>query len=86
MTPQTINTCRKLTVSAFQGYRGRGVAENRIGYPAQPGYTCAAHGLEEHVRITLIFLRIISFMLFTVLCYSRICTFSEEFLIHNSCR
>ena len=29
--------------------------------------TLAAHGLEEHVRITLIFSRIISFMLFTVL-------------------
>jgi hypothetical protein len=29
--------------------------------------TLAARGLEEHVRITLIFSRIISFMLFTVL-------------------
>jgi hypothetical protein len=29
--------------------------------------TLAARGLEEHVRITLIFLRIISFMLITVL-------------------
>jgi hypothetical protein len=32
-----------------------------------PKYTLAARGLEEHVRITLIFSRIISFMLFTVL-------------------
>jgi hypothetical protein len=48
--------------------------------------TLAARGLEEHdVRITLIFSRIISFMSFK-LCYSRICTFFEEFLIHNSHR
>jgi hypothetical protein len=32
-----------------------------------PKYTLAARGLEEHVRITLIFSRIISFRLFTVL-------------------
>ena len=40
--------------------------------------TLAARGLEEHVRITLIFSRIISFMLF--MCYARVCTFFEEFL------
>jgi len=43
--------------------------------------TLAALGLEEH-QITLIFLRIISFMLFTVLL--SLMYFFEEFLIHDS--
>ena len=46
--------------------------------------TLAARGLEEHVQITLIFSRIISFMLFTVLLSHMY--FFKEFLIHNSCR
>jgi hypothetical protein len=49
-------------------------------------HTLAARGLEEHVRITLIFSRIISFMSFTVLLSHIVCTFFEEFLIHNSHR
>jgi hypothetical protein len=46
--------------------------------------TLAACGLEEHVRITLIFSRIISFMLFTVFTLANVLYF-EEFLIHDSC-
>ncbi len=39
--------------------------------------TLAALGLEEHVRITRVFVRIISFMF--LLCYSRICIVSPFF-------
>ncbi len=47
-------------------------------------HRCAACGLEEHVRITLIFRE--SSVSCYLLCYSRICIFFKEFLIHNSHR
>ncbi len=52
--------------------------------PIFPFYiTLAGRGLEEHVRVSLIFAIIISFMLFTVftLVYE---LYFEEFLIHDS--
>ena len=45
--------------------------------------TLAARGLEEHVRVSLIFAIIISFMLFTVFTLVFVLYF-EECLIHNS--
>jgi len=42
-----------------------------------------ARGLEEHVRVSLIFVIIISFMLFTVFTLIYVLYF-EEFLIHDS--
>ena len=45
--------------------------------------TLAARGLEEHVRISLIFAIIVSFMIFTV--FTLVCVlYFEEFLIHDS--
>ena len=41
------------------------------------------HGLEEHVRVSLIFAIIVSFMLFTVFTFANV-LYSEEFLIHDS--
>ncbi len=38
-----------------------------LGNLSVPPGTLAACGLEEHVQITLIFIRLISFMIFTVL-------------------
>ena len=46
--------------------------------------TLAARGLEEHVQVSLIFVTIISFMLFTVFTLANVLYF-EEFLIHDSC-
>jgi hypothetical protein len=45
--------------------------------------TLAARGLEEHVRVSLIFAIIVSFMLFTVFTLVYVLYF-EEFLIHDS--
>jgi hypothetical protein len=44
--------------------------------------TLAARGLEEHVRVFLIFAIIVSFMLFTVFTLANVLYF-EEFMIHN---
>jgi len=43
----------------------------------------AARGLEEHVRVSLIFAIIVSFMLFTVFTLIYVLYF-KEFLIHDS--
>jgi hypothetical protein len=45
--------------------------------------TLAARGLEEHVRVSLIFAIIVSFMLFTMFNLANVLYF-EEFMIHNS--
>ena len=41
-------------------------------------------GLEEHVRVSLIFVIIVSFMLFTVFTLVYYVLYFEEFLIHDS--
>ena len=46
--------------------------------------TLAARGLEEHVRVSLIFAIIVSFMLFSYFVYSCYRLYFEKFLIHNS--
>ncbi len=46
--------------------------------------TLTAHGLEEHVRVSLIFAIIVTFMLFTVFTLVYVLYF-KEFLIHDSC-
>ena len=46
-------------------------------------FTLAARGLEEHVRVSLIFAIIFSFMLFTMFTLVYVLYF-EEFLIHDS--
>ena len=50
-----------------------------------PGWagTLTAHGLEEHMRVSLIFAIIISFMKFTVFTLANVLYF-EEFMIHDS--
>jgi hypothetical protein len=45
--------------------------------------TLAARGQEEHMRVSLIFVIILSFMLFTVFTLANVLYF-EEFLIHDS--
>ena len=45
--------------------------------------TLAARGLEEHMRVSLIFAIIVSFLLFTVFTLANVLYF-EEFLIHDS--
>ena len=45
--------------------------------------TLAACGLEEHMRVSLNFAIIVSFMLFTVFTLANVLYF-EEFLIHDS--
>ncbi len=45
--------------------------------------TLAARGLEEHVRVSLIFAIIVSFMLFTVFTLVYVLYF-KDFLIHYS--
>jgi hypothetical protein len=45
--------------------------------------TLAARGLEEHVRVSLIFAIIVSFMLFTVFTLANVLYF-KEFMIHDS--
>jgi hypothetical protein len=45
--------------------------------------TLAACGLEEHMRVSLNFAIIVSFMLFTVFTLANVLYF-EEFLTHNS--
>ena len=45
--------------------------------------TLAVRGLEEHMRVSLIFAIIVSFMLFTVFSLANVLYF-EEFLIHDS--
>jgi hypothetical protein len=54
-----------------------------MGNLSVPPGTLAARGLEEHVRVSLIFATIISFMLFTVFTLANVLYF-KEFLIHDS--
>ena len=48
-----------------------------------PPGTLAARGLEDHMRVSLIFAIIVSFMLFTVFTLASVLNFAE-FLIHDS--
>jgi len=54
-----------------------------LGNLSIPPGRLAARGLEEHVRVSLIFAVIVSFMLFTVFTLANVLYF-EEFLIHDS--
>ena len=47
-------------------------------------FTLAARGLKEHMQVSLIFLIIVSFMLYIVFTLANVLYF-KEFLIHNSC-
>ena len=53
------------------------------GFHQPNGDTLAARGLEEPVRVSLIFAIIVSFLLFTVFPLVYVVYF-EEFLIHDS--
>ncbi len=46
--------------------------------------TLAARGLEEHMRVSLIFAIIVSFMLFIVFTLANLVLYFKEFLIRGS--
>jgi len=54
-----------------------------LGNLSIPPGRLTARGLEEHVRVSLIFVIIISFMIFTVFTVANVLYF-EEFLIQDS--